>query len=171
MTSSDVIAAESSRSCGECTACCEGWLEDVSLDMKPGKSCAHLKNSACSIYEARPENPCRRFTCAWLHQPEQYPEDLRPDRSGAIVMWDRYWQDWQVLRAVPTGEKIPPETFERLRDCAKSQGLPLLFVERTLKDEGYAGDQLFAMGSPAFAEAVRDGFQDDDLFGMASPHW
>jgi len=30
---------------------------------------------------------------------------------------------------------------------------------------------LFAMGSPAFAEAVRNGFQDDDLFGMASPHW
>ena len=31
------------RECGECTACCEGWLPDESLDMYAGKACAHCR--------------------------------------------------------------------------------------------------------------------------------
>ena len=59
------------RECGECTACCEGWLPDESLDMYAGKACAHCRSEGCAIYETRPEEPCRTFKCAWLQDEER----------------------------------------------------------------------------------------------------
>lgn len=79
------------RKCGECTGCCEGWLADTvwGRAMYPGKSCYFLKNKKCSIYELRPNNPCRNFYCSWVKDNNnEFPDWLRPDKSG-IIMADR----------------------------------------------------------------------------------
>ena len=50
-----------SRQCGDCTACCEGWLHaDIDgIELKPGKACDHLCAAGCGIYARRPKTPAR----------------------------------------------------------------------------------------------------------------
>jgi hypothetical protein len=151
------------RECGECTACCEGWVADASLEMWAGKPCAHCTSGGCAIYETRPEDPCRTFKCAWLEDEEAFPEEMRPDKSGAIVLSARYWKEWNVLRATPVGVVIPDATLEWLRLHTKAKDQPLIFYERGYVDGAYTtGGRQRAYGSPEFAAASRE---VDLLFG------
>ena len=155
------------RECGECTACCEGWLADKQLDMYAGKACAHCRSGGCAIYETRPEQPCRTFKCAWLQEEEAFPEEMRPDKCGAIVLTARYWREWSVMRATPVGAIIPESTLEWLRLHTLSQEIPLIFYERGLENGVYTHiDRQRAYGSPEFAEAIQEtvlrlGFTDE----------
>ena len=145
------------RECGECTACCQGWLADEELDMYAGKACAHCRSEGCAIYENRPEDPCRTFKCAWLQDQEAFPEEMRPDRCGAIVLSARYWKEWNVMRAMPVGPVIPEDTLEWLRLHTKSRDVPLIFYERGLVDGVYTqADRQRAYGSPEFADAIHE---------------
>ena len=145
------------RECGECTACCEGWLPDKSLDMYAGKACAHCQSEGCAIYETRPEEPCRTFQCAWLLDEEAFPAEMRPDQCGAIVLSARYWKEWNVMRAVPVGPMIPEPTLEWLRLFTKGKEVPLIFYERGLVDGVYTHtDRQRAYGSPEFAVAIKE---------------
>ena len=120
------------RQCGTCVACCEGWLQAEKLGMRPGVPCRHCTAEGCKIYSDRPEDPCRKFFCAWMEEDSDLPENLKPSLSGVIVLTDRDWRDWKVLRAIPTGESIPPNSLEQLRLIAQKLGKPLLFYERIL---------------------------------------
>ena len=145
------------RECGECTACCEGWLPDESLDMYAGKACAHCRSEGCAIYETRPEEPCRTFKCAWLQDEVAFPEEMRPDQCGAIVLSARYWKEWNVMRAMPVGPKIPEATLEWLRLFTKGKDVPLIFYERGQADGAYTHtDRQRAYGSPEFAVAIKE---------------
>lgn len=77
-----------SRECGECTACCEGWLGGVirGHEMDRNKPCHFLgcKNTRCTIYEERPEEPCRNFNCVWLKN-NDVPEWMKPSLSKVII--------------------------------------------------------------------------------------
>ena len=78
------------RECGTCTACCEGWLRGVvrGHEMNRGKKCHFLgcKNTRCSIYEERPEEPCKNFECVWLKDTKQeLPEWMKPELSKVII--------------------------------------------------------------------------------------
>ena len=152
------------RSCGGCSACCEGWLSDKSMNLKVGSPCPNITAHGCGIYDTRPEKPCRSFTCAWLQRPEQFPESLRPDRSGAICILDRDWYDWKVLRAIPVGEKVPKETFDWLLNHAKNEGIPFIFLEYEIDDGKMKSSSMNALGPVAFAEEVKARPGQDDLF-------
>ena len=142
MTSSDVIAAESSRSCGECTACCEGWLSAENLDMRPGKACGQLTARGCGAYETRPDEPCRRFFCVWLRLPS-FPEELRPDRCGAIVIPTYASAEGddtkRMLSAVPLGNPMSEDAKRLLIRCAALMELPLVIQEFIKSDGEYIG--------------------------------
>lgn len=71
------------RECGPCTACCT-VPAIAELDKPADTRCGHCTSDGCGIYAARPE-PCRTFFCGWRRLP-WLPQDLRPDRSGVIVM-------------------------------------------------------------------------------------
>ena len=73
------------RSCGECTKCCEGWLEATIYgnSMHGGKPCFYL-DKGCTIYENRPKDPCREYTCAWLEE-DSFPMWMKPSSSNVIV--------------------------------------------------------------------------------------
>lgn len=77
-----------SRECGECTACCEGWLHGIirGHEMHRGKACHFLGCNGCTIYKDRPEEPCRNFNCAWLKDNKnEIPEWMKPSMSKVII--------------------------------------------------------------------------------------
>lgn len=78
---------EINRSCGTCTKCCEGYLPGTAHghDFYPGKPCHFVtKGKGCSIYENRPEHPCRSFECMWIINPDM-PAWLKPDLADVVV--------------------------------------------------------------------------------------
>ena len=80
------------RSCGDCTACCDGWLkaEINGKKIHPGVGCEHA-SGGCGIYETRPVRPCRTFMCQWLLNPNM-PEWLKPSRSKVILKGKQVWE-------------------------------------------------------------------------------
>lgn len=154
------------RQCFPCTACCQGWLTATIYGekMMPGKPCIHATKEGCGIYEKRPENPCKTFKCGWLQDEYEMPGHMKPSESGAIVMFDRHWHGRKVIRAVPTGEKIPAETLEWLMALAREKGLPLLFSEHQFKDGKFAGKKKIGYGPPSFIKAVKTEPGDEDVF-------
>ena len=54
--------------------------------MKPGVACHFRGDHACTIYERRPQHPCRDFVCGWLQASSPFPEEWRPDRIGVMVI-------------------------------------------------------------------------------------
>src|SRR5205807_4983726 len=81
-------AAASSRRCGECTACCDGWLKInvYGVEVYPGHPCLHSSGHHCLIYERRPLDPCQRFFCGWLVPTSPLPDWLRPDKAKVIFL-------------------------------------------------------------------------------------
>ena len=74
-----------SRTCGDCTKCCEGWLEGVVHGYKMYRGCScHFLEKSCSAYESRPENPCKSYNCAWLLE-DKFPSWMKPSLSGVII--------------------------------------------------------------------------------------
>ena len=51
--------ATAARTCGGCTACCDGWVVGVleGYEMKPGTPCHFRGDHECTIYDRRPAIP------------------------------------------------------------------------------------------------------------------
>jgi uncharacterized cysteine cluster protein YcgN (CxxCxxCC family) len=76
-----------SRSCDGCTKCCEGWLHGEAHKhfFWPGRPCHFKSQKGCSIYQNRPDNPCKSFKCEWLMN-EVVPVWMKPDQINAIIV-------------------------------------------------------------------------------------
>jgi hypothetical protein len=75
------------KECGTCTKCCEGWLNANirGHEMYPGKPCFFVEiGKGCKDYENRPKEPCKNFSCGWTDI-EDMPEEFRPEVSGVIM--------------------------------------------------------------------------------------
>ena len=156
------------RSCGPCTACCEGWLSSTIIDMSIGHPCRHCTPAGCGIYARRPRKPCRTFECGWLRRDSPLPLELRPDRCGAIVLLGRKFQDWDVIMATPTGWVIPAETLESLMLVSRQQSLPLVWIEN-LHDNGvYTHFKRSAFGPAAFVRAITSNANPLDIRSISS---
>lgn len=156
----------SQRECGNCTACCEGWL-DANINgqlLSPGFACRHLCSTGCGIYPDRPKDPCQNFECAWLQEGSALPDHMRPDLCGAIVVTDHDWNGWKTIRAVVVGESIPPETLDWLKAHAQETRLPLIFRENRKKGGGYEKKPHLGFGPPAFVEQVKTSLNKDDIY-------
>jgi len=99
------------RECGDCTACCQGWLSGVVNDREfyPGMPCHFKGCNGCSIYEDRPESPCKTYSCEWLKN-DNVPEWMKPSESGVIITtkdWTHPDGSKQVfLEILEMGKKI-----------------------------------------------------------------
>lgn len=83
-------------------------------------------------------------------------------------MVDRDWQDWKVLRAIPTGPSVPSETYDWLLEYAKSKQIPFIFLEREREDGRFTVRHLKALGPTSFAEDVNKAPNLNDTFwGLA----
>ena len=109
------IKSESPRSCGECKACCEGWLAGPVVSpqfthvLDVGAPCPAATSKGCAIYESRPTDPCRTFKCGWLVDNSPFPDEYRPDKIGVIIVQIA----WKGKRAwiLTSGGKEPSEDF------------------------------------------------------------
>lgn len=80
-----IVASE--RSCDGCTVCCQGWLRGKAHGhyFFPGRSCYFTDGNKCTIYETRPEIPCKTFKCGWLYNTE-VPVWMKPSNIDAVLI-------------------------------------------------------------------------------------
>jgi hypothetical protein len=119
------------RECGDCTKCCEGWLEGEALGhtFHAGKPCHFISiGKGCTVYAKRPQNPCISYKCGWLNNLD-LPEWLKPSEINAII-------DMQIvegisyLRLVEAGEILDSKVLSWILKYAIANQLNFLwFVE------------------------------------------
>jgi hypothetical protein len=116
------------RSCGSCTACCDGWLTANirGHEMRVGVPCHFRGKGGCTIYEDRPEDPCRGFHCAWRLSGNPFPESFRPDQLGVIILAKR-WRDRIAYYLRPAGRELDASLLEWMRKHSEATGTPFLF--------------------------------------------
>lgn len=154
------------RECGTCTACCEGWLTSPVIPLFPGRGCPHRTAQGCGIYETRPDDPCRDFICGWLQKDSPIPDEMRPDKSGVIVMLNRKYEGWTVIKAIPVGQSIPEASQRWLMQYAQAVNTPLLLMERLMDGDKYIGKSLRGFGPPSFRQVVENSIDSQDVFKM-----
>jgi SEC-C motif len=119
-----------SRQCGECTSCCEGWAVGTIYghEMRPGVPCHFLGQSGCSIYERRPEKPCRNFVCGWLAPESPFPEQFRPDRLGVIIIRIR-WREQPAYLLLSAGRDPDEKLLQWMQEFSVRTGRPFFYQQ------------------------------------------
>jgi len=132
------------RDCGNCTACCDGWLkiEVRGHPVRPGTPCPFRTDCGCSIYAERPQHPCREFVCGWLVASSPLPDWMRPDKSDVILLAANFsWQGLPVDVAVAAGARPRKKALDWLmRFCSERRRCLMYQMD----------DEWFAFGPPAF---------------------
>jgi hypothetical protein len=117
------------RRCGTCSECCGGALRLV-VDGKPidrGNPCQHRKTSGCGQYRKRPD-VCRAFECGWLRVDSPLPDHFRPDKSGVILMFDKFRLGrWSVDLAAATDAGISDAALDWLCQFSYRHTRPLTY--------------------------------------------
>ena len=92
--------------CGECTECCTGTLQGEVRGHKFDRttSCFFLKENKCSIYNSRPDTPCKNYSCIWLMD-ESIPDFMRPDLSN-VVLTKRAVGNFEFVEAEEAARKV-----------------------------------------------------------------
>jgi hypothetical protein len=103
----------SERSCDGCAKCCEGWLsgEAYGHAFYKGRPCFFLTKT-CSIYDKRPDNPCRTFKCSWLAE-DIFPHWMKPDLVN-IIITKRQVDNLYFYEIVEAGSTIESKTLNWL---------------------------------------------------------
>ena len=120
------------RQCGNCTSCCEGWLSGRAHDHEffPGQPCFYLCENKCSIYENRPTDPCRKYSCMWLKEPDLFPAWMNPTESN-VICTEREWvdddgSDQLYLEFISTGKEISLKTYHWIMKMHYEQKIPIV---------------------------------------------
>ena len=100
------------KECGTCTACCDGLLHGNIHGhfMGNGKPCFFL-DKGCTIYEDRPEYPCKSFKCLWLEE-EFVPDFMKPEIAGCIPMVSQTKSGIKFLNIVERDTPIPDQVLQ-----------------------------------------------------------
>ena len=150
------MTSNQERSCGACTACCDGWLqiEVRGHHVEPGKPCPFRGGQGCAIYDERPQHPCREFVCGWLATSSPLPDWMRPDKSGMIMLAANFmWQGLPVDVIVPVGTRPKQKALAWLMQFSAERRRPLLYQ---------LDGEWFAYGPPAFQTEISERIQRGD---------
>jgi hypothetical protein len=108
--------------------------------VRPGKPCHFRGERSCTIYERRPQHPCRAFTCGWLQPGSPFPDEFRPDLLGVMIIpmrWRR--REAYVLRSA--GRDTDERLVAWMRQFSQRTGRPFFYEQ--------AGER-FGFGPPEF---------------------
>jgi hypothetical protein len=95
-------------------------------EMKEGQPCFFRGDKCCTIYERRPESPCRTFICGWLQRDSPFPEDFRPDQLGVLIAPIR-WRG-EVAYILRSAGRDPDEALlEWMRSYSERSGRPFFY--------------------------------------------
>ena len=151
-----------SRKCLPCTACCEGWLTINTPEVRTtlDNPCKFVTENGCSINETKPENPCKKFSCGWLDRDSPLPDWMRPDRSGAIILFDKmFWKGKPVIVTIATGANIPYKTIFEVKKLANLHSRNAIFFEYEKKLNIFTGKKkLLIHGEPLFTIDIKEKF-------------
>ncbi len=118
------------RSCGDCAACCEGWLNTRVLGHRIGlgQPCPFSSGHNCTIHETRPHDPCRVFFCGWAEPGSHLPDWMQPNNSGVIVLTGRSsWRDTPVDVVVSAGRDPDEKILGWLQDYSVKNMRPFVY--------------------------------------------
>jgi hypothetical protein len=148
------IAAAHGRRCGECTACCDGWVVGVieGHEMRPGVPCHFRGEHRCTIYERRPQEPCRDFVCGWLQEASPFPDEFRPDRIGVMVI-PMKWRGRTAYVLRSAGRDPDDALVAWMEDLSLRTGRPF-FYERRGERYGFGPPEFQAEMSEKVARGV-----------------
>jgi hypothetical protein len=132
----------SQRQCGTCTACCDGWVVGTihGHEMKPGQPCHFRGEGCCTIYETRPQEPCRSFVCGWLAPGSPFPDSFRPDRLGVMIVRTR-WRGAPAFILRSAGRDPDEALLGWMREYSARTHAPFFYEQR---------GERFGFGPPAF---------------------
>ncbi|WP_293780014.1 SEC-C metal-binding domain-containing protein [uncultured Oxalicibacterium sp.] len=130
------------RECGDCTACCDGWLKSTIYghEMRPGVRCHFVRDGGCTIYETRPESPCRQFECGWVDADSPFPEEFKPTKLGVIIV-KTTWRGLPAYRLAHAGRDLNEAELAWFMRFAEQTSRPF-FYEQNGETTGY-GPQAF----------------------------
>lgn len=94
--------------------------------MYPGRHCHFLDAGTCSIYEERPQSPCRDFVCGWLQPDSPFPESFRPDRVRVIVVPIR-WRSRPAYVLLSAGADPDDAMIAWMEAFARRTGAPFYY--------------------------------------------
>lgn len=138
----------SKRSCGDCTKCCEGYLEGQALghNFYRGKPCHFIAiGQGCSVYAKRPKDPCQTYKCAWLID-ENIPEWMKPSEINAIIDYKNTSNGVPYVRITEAGEMLSSQVLTWVIQTALANNFNLYWTVN-------GGPNWF--GSPEFVEAIQ----------------
>jgi|694.fasta_scaffold142555_3 hypothetical protein len=100
--------------CGNCTACCDGWLAGNSHGNPFGKdrSCVFLCNKECTIYKTRPA-ACSNYQCAWSQG--LFPLWMKPTESNVLISIE-IKDNNQFLKVIEMGNPIKNDILKYIED-------------------------------------------------------
>jgi hypothetical protein len=129
------------HSCGNCTACCDGWLsgEAHGIPFYSGRKCNFVSENGCVIYSERPNDPCKTFHCEWLLN-KAMPEWMRPDKSKVILV-NKEINGIKYLRMTEVGEKVDSSILSWVLQACLPNNVNLLY--EIDKGPNYFGSQEF----------------------------
>lgn len=138
------------RSCGTCTKCCDGTLsgEINGHTMYLGKPCHYLKiGSGCTIYANRPQEPCKRYECAWLSD-ENIPDFMKPENANCILDY----KDIDGISYLRLSECVTPYSSEVLTWCINYA------IKNELNIMWILNKKINRIGTPRFCELIDKNF-------------
>lgn len=141
------LMVRAGRECGECTACCDGWLEGTIYqhDMHPGVPCHFVAKGGCSIYAERPLSPCKEFVCGWANPNSPFPDSFKPTQIGIIILPIK-WRNRPAYRLAFAGRDPDANVLQWMVRFSQCTGFPFFYEEQG-KTIGY--------GPPAFQEDMK----------------
>lgn len=101
------------KPCGDCTACCDGFLIGNSHGNKfgNGKPCVFLVEKQCTIYNDRPKS-CQNYQCAWTQG--LFPDWMKPNQCGVMISVEINNDNKQFLRAIELKELIDYNVYSEI---------------------------------------------------------
>lgn len=142
-----VPASSERRECGDCTACCDGWLKSTIYghEMRPGVRCHFVKDGGCTIYETRPESPCRQFICGWVDEGSPFPEEFKPTKLGVIIV-QTTWRGQPAYRLAYGGRDLNKAELEWMMKFSQQTNRPFFYEQH---------GQTLGYGPAAFLEDMQ----------------
>lgn len=136
--------------CGECTACCEGFLnadltfDGVTYKVRPETPCPMIHNHSCKVYNT-PLKPttCDNYSCMWLDNLD-IPDYMRPDRCK-VILTEKKIQNISYIQMIEMGKKVDSSILAEVIQYAFFNSKNLEYV---------VDGKNYHLGSPEFMNLV-----------------
>jgi hypothetical protein len=124
-------ASNVNRECGDCTACCDGWLKSTIYghEMRPGVRCHFVQDGGCTIYETRPDSPCRQFECGWVDPESPFPDSFKPTKLGIIIV-KTTWRGQPAYRLAHAGRDLNVSELDWMMNFSRQTNRPFFYEQR-----------------------------------------